>query len=140
MPVSYVNRCLVKVGLISLILVSACSFFPGDTPEPHIEKARIFIAENNLNAGILELKNALQIESNLPEARWMLGKIYLQTGNGAAAFKEISQAQSLGFRDPQLDSLLLQVMLLQRRYEDILDKTYTDEVMSTETLVLRGKA
>ena len=132
------SRTLALTALV-LVLV-ACEFGAEKTPESHLEKAREFIAADDLNAGVIELKNALQLESNLPEARWLLGKIYLQAGNGAAAFKEISQAQSLGFSDPEMSNLLLQAMLLQGRNQEILDQTFSEDEMSTDTLVLRGNA
>ncbi|NKB39003.1 MAG: PEP-CTERM system TPR-repeat protein PrsT [Gammaproteobacteria bacterium] len=136
---TFSKSALLLLNSILLFLV-ACDFSAQKSPEMHIANAREFIAKNELSAGVIELKNALQIDSNLPEARWLLGKIYLQNGNGAAAFKELSQAQSLGYTDPELDTFLLQAMLLQGRNQDILDKTYTDASMSAETLRLRGNA
>ncbi len=136
---NYKNTSIFLAALI-FTLLSACDFGQNASPEEHIEKAKSFIAENKPNEATIELKNALQIESNLPEARWLLGKIYLQTGNGAAAFKEMSQAQSLGFNDPELSTLILQAMLLQGKNQEILDQTFTEDEMNLETLQLRGAA
>jgi putative PEP-CTERM system TPR-repeat lipoprotein len=135
------SRCKCFFIISSVLLsLTACDFGTNKSPEEHIEKAKSFFAEGKTSESVIELKNALQIESNLPEARWLLGKIYLQLGNGAAAFKEISQAQSLGFSHPELNKLLLQAMLLQGKNQDILDQTFSEEAMSVETLILRGNA
>ncbi len=131
---------LILVSFIVIFLFSACDFTPSASPETHIENAKKFLTENKLNASLIELKNALQLESNLPEARRLMGEIYLKYGDGAAAFNEITHAQSLGLNDPKLDTALLQAMQLKGDYQDILDKTYTTEDMPNDVLIARGNA
>jgi len=123
-----------------LLLFSACEFGSGTTPETHIENAKKFLAENKPNASIIELKNALKKESNLPEARWLLGKNYLRLRDGFAAFKELNDAQTLGYSDPLMEANLLRALLYQGKYQDIVDKTEAVTVDSNDILVVRGNA
>ena len=76
------------VALLSIL--SACS--GGSSVEEHIAKANQFIAGSKYDAAIIELKNALQQDNDSAEARWLLGKIYLDSGDILSA----EDAQGIG--------------------------------------------
>lgn len=126
--------------LLILVLCAACSQEPEISVSEHIEKARNFFQQKKLNDSVIELKNALQKDSNLPEARWLLGQIYLTYGNAAAAQSEISRAQALGFQSDELEVALLKVLNLQSRYQDVLDKSDALQDSSADLLTERGEA
>lgn len=125
--------------LLILVLCAACSQEPEISVSEHIEKARNFFQQKKLNDSVIELKNALQKDSNLPEARWLLGQIYLTYGNAAAAQSEISRAQALGFQSDELEVALLKVLNLQSRYQDVLDKSDALQDSSADLLTERGR-
>jgi putative PEP-CTERM system TPR-repeat lipoprotein len=104
-------------------LLAACNLISGQSAEEHLAKARTFLADNNANAAIIEIKNALQKDANLQEGRWMLGNVYLQLGSGEAAEKELLNARSLGYTGADLDSALLQAYMLQRKFQEVVDAT-----------------
>jgi cytochrome c-type biogenesis protein CcmH/NrfG len=56
------------------------------------------------------------------EARWLLGKVYLDLGDGAGAEKELSRARRLGTTDPELPIALARALLLERKYQEVLDQ------------------
>ena len=126
--------------LFLCITFTSCSFTGDSNPETHINNAKTHIETGDIKSALIELKNALKVESNLPEARWLLGNIYLETGNGIAAHAELSKAQSLGYTDPELSNLLLEALLLQGEYEEVLDKSFTDKEMPVAVQVLRANA
>jgi len=112
------------------------------TPEQHLERAKNFFAEQKVFAGIIELKNALQKEGNLPEARWLLGEAYLKLGNGALANREFNSARSLGFSRDDMDMKIFQALNQQGKFQEVLDRTTSLQASdnSAGLQVLRGDA
>ncbi|NKB39004.1 MAG: tetratricopeptide repeat protein [Gammaproteobacteria bacterium] len=134
------TRLLIIIASVFLLLLSACDTGTEITPQSHIESAKRLIAEGKLNASTIELKNALQKESNLPEARWLLGTIYLKFRNGTAAAKELKDAQTLGYDNPDMEANLLRAVLYQGKFQDVIDRTANSDGQSIELLILRANA
>lgn len=127
---------------LTVSLASGCDTGSHLAPQEHVERARDFYAKGEINGAIIELKNALQDEPDLAEARWLLGKTYLDLGNGAAAADELARAHKLGFAPAQHRFLMLRALLLQKKYEEVLDQTASNknQTLSAEELQLRGEA
>ena len=110
----------------------------------HLERALQFQAKNDINSAVIELKNALRANSEDGAARLMLGELYVERGEGAAAEKELLHAQRLGIDTRRLITLLSQARLLQRKYREVLDQTRIVEEYSPSLRaavhVLRGKS
>ena len=66
------------------------------TDVEHVQRAREHQAKQELPASVIELKNALQKNPENRDARLLLGQIYVETGNGAPAEKELQRARELG--------------------------------------------
>ncbi|MGB1110436.1 MAG: XrtA/PEP-CTERM system TPR-repeat protein PrsT, partial [Gammaproteobacteria bacterium] len=71
---------------------------------------------------IIVLKNALQKDAENPEARYLLGQIYLDMGIGSGAEKELRWARRLGVSDDEVLFKLGQSYLLQEQYRRIRDE------------------
>ncbi len=125
---------------LTLSLLTACG--EEQTPQQHIDKAKSFLAEQKIFEGIIELKNALQKEGNLPEARWLLGEAYLKLGNGSLAQREFNSARSLGYSHDDFETNVLRALNLQGKFQEVLDKTAApvEEENSAELQVIRGDA
>ena len=80
---------------IVLLLLVACA--GKKTSEEYLASAKDYIAQSDYPAATIELQNALQLDGNAAEARWLLGKIYLDTGDILTAEKELQRAQELGW-------------------------------------------
>jgi putative PEP-CTERM system TPR-repeat lipoprotein len=72
------------------------------------------------------LQNALRVDGNSAEARWLLGKLYLDTGEFLAAEKELQRAQELGWTDNDIRPALAKSLLVQGKFEDVLAFEYQD--------------
>lgn len=112
------------------------------TPDQHLEKGRDFLEEQKVFEGIIELKNALQKEANLPEARWLLGQAYLKLGNGSLATREFNSARSLGFSHDDMDNDLLRALNQEGKFQEVLTRTdsTTAESDSAALQIIRGDA
>ena len=80
--------------LVSLVL-AACS----DKPEAMIVSAKDYLAKNDSKAAVIQIKNALQSDPNLPEARFLLGTALLDSGDPVGA--EIELRKALDLKHPQ---------------------------------------
>lgn len=81
------------VSALCVFLLAAC----GGNPESMVASAKDYIAKNDPNAATIQLKNALQKNPSLAEARYLLGKVHFQQGNYADAEKEFKRALDLGY-------------------------------------------
>lgn len=79
------------VGILSAGAASAAS-----DAERYVQSAEAHMENRDLRAAVIELKNALQAQPDHAPARILLGRVYLQVGDAAAAEKELSRAQALG--------------------------------------------
>ena len=72
-------RHLIIGGLLALSL-SVTGSAAAASAEAYLAKAREFLNNGEVKAAAIELKNTLQADPTLVEARIMLGEIYLQLG------------------------------------------------------------
>ena len=96
--------CAVAVAL----MLSGCS---QKTSEEHLASAQAFIQASDLQAAVVELKNAIQLDPQAPTPRFELGKLYLEMGDYSGAEKELSRSMELGQPAAQV------VPLLSRAYQ-----------------------
>lgn len=95
------------VSALCVLLLAAC----GDSPETMVASAKEYIAKNDRNAASIQLKNALQKNPSLAEARFLLGKVNYDQGDYAGAEKELSRALDMGFSADDVVPLLARAML-----------------------------
>ena len=97
----------------------------------------------NVEAAVIQLKNALQKDADYGEARALLGELYIELGNGASAEKELQAAAQLGVPDDRLWIHLGYARLLQGHYDEILaelDDNPPSNDRAAEWTILRGEA
>lgn len=100
-----------------LITLAACEW--GDTIEEHTSWANQLIAGAEYESAIIELKNALQKNNKCAEARWLLGKVYLDSGDVLSAEKELQRAQKLGWAPDDVIPALAESLLAQGKYPEV---------------------
>ena len=86
------TRTYVILAAIVVLLVStACT---DSSSEQQLHSAMDYLQKNDSKSATIQLKNALQKNPSLAEARFLLGEILLEDGNGSAAEIEFRKALS----------------------------------------------
>jgi putative PEP-CTERM system TPR-repeat lipoprotein len=103
--------------IVALALVG-CS---EPTPDEYIAEAQVKITQDQTPAAIILIKNAIQADPNNPEARYLLGKVYVDRGAAEAAEKELTRALELGYEPNVALPLLAKAYNLQYKNQQIID-------------------
>ena len=97
-----IRASLIVTACVTLI---ACG---GKSMEEHIAQAQQHIASGDNNTAIIELKSAIQSDPKNAQARFLLGKVYMQSNDFASAEKELTRARDLGYSAAEVIPLLSQ--------------------------------
>lgn len=95
---------------LSATMMTACS---GDSPEQLVAAAKASIAKRDSKAAVIQLKSALQRNGSLAEARFLLGKTLLESGDVNGATIELNKARELGYDSNELTPVLAAAMVLR---------------------------
>ncbi len=107
------------------------------------EEALIRFQENELSTAVIHLKNALRDDPDFLAAHLLLGRAYLEQGEGALAERELNVSLKLGADRALVSVPLGQAYKQQRKYRQILDEIGEGEFLpdvNAEIMVLRGDA
>lgn len=111
------------LAIIVAVALSGCS--SESTPDEHLASAKEYMAAGNSAAAVLELKNALQKDGSMAEARWLLGRAYLAAGDTASAEKELERAMWMDWSPDEVVPAYAAALLGQQKYAEI-DKLSDD--------------
>jgi tetratricopeptide (TPR) repeat protein len=95
------------------LLLAACG---EQDPAHQIASARDYLAKSDVNAAIIQLKNALQQSPSNGEARLLLARALLETGDGAGAEIEARKALDAHYSPDEAYPVLVDAVLLQGDY------------------------
>jgi putative PEP-CTERM system TPR-repeat lipoprotein len=87
-----------------------------------LSAAKAAIAKDDGKTATIHLKNALEQDPQRGEARLLLGKVLLESGNAAGAEVEFSKAKSLNVAPEQLAALHVKSMVAQRESRKALEQ------------------
>ncbi len=138
-------KSVVRLGLAALLVggLAGCGD-DGVTAEDHLQRARAHIAENAYPTAVIELKNAVQKDPDLAEARLVLAETYLLLGDNAGAEKEFIRAEELGADSERVLLALADARLGLGRFDDVLDAVADDTTAAparrASLLLIRAKA
>ncbi|MFZ4625078.1 MAG: XrtA/PEP-CTERM system TPR-repeat protein PrsT [Rhodoferax sp.] len=104
------------------LMLGACS----DKPEAMLSSAKDYLAKKDNKAAVIQIKNALQVNPDLPEARFLLGSALLDGGDPVNAETELRKTLALKYPPDKVLPLLAQALLAQGQA-----KKLTDEWAST---------
>lgn len=133
-----------KTGRFTFYLIlivsglSACSV--DNSFEAQLERAHQFADESKLKSAVIELKSALSQQGNSAEARWMLGKVYLESGDVLSAKKELQRAAQLGWADDDVIPALAESMLAQGEFTEIRKLSERELQPISQSRLLAAKA
>ena len=135
------KRPLLVVSLVATSLfLSGCNLFTSS--EERMQQAIAFQEKGDFNAAAIEFRNVLKKEPDNGEARWLLGKTYLDLNDGLSAKKELLKARDLGVTSDELDKALARAYLRTDEPEAALKLIESSAALGShaEGLVMRGEA
>ena len=134
----------IALAFATTAMLSACDSSAKLTPEEHIQRAMNYGSKGELTSAVIELKNAVEKNPQNAQARLHLGQIYLEMGDGAAAEKELMNAQKQGGASAGIAVPLAKALQLQGKHKDVLAKLTEVTGLSSsgmaELHVVRGKS
>jgi putative PEP-CTERM system TPR-repeat lipoprotein len=129
--------------LLLLVLFVGCDGVGKTSTNEYITKAQESLDKGDLSVALINLKNAIVENPDNSHARWLLGKLYLDVGNGASADKELRRAHELGIVDEAVIPLIARALLQQEKYKEVLElgtgSSLSNEA-AAELLTSRGLA
>lgn len=124
----------IALALSVPVALSGCDSTANLTEQEHIQRAKDFEDKGKLQGSIVELKNAIQKNPDSPQARLLLGQVYLKAGMGAEAEKELNQAEKLGVNRESIKIQLGEALLLMGEYKRVLDEIQPSDQTSKSNL------
>lgn len=115
-------------AVLAAALLAGCA----DKPEAMVASAKEYLAKNDRNAAIIQLKNALQKNPDLAEARFLLGTASLEAGDIASAEKELRRATELGYPTEQVAPALARALVAKGEYKKVVDDFAKTDIASAE--------
>ncbi len=105
------------LALGSALLLAGCF---GESAQDLVKSAKAHLDKRDNKAAIIQLKNALQKDDSLAEARYLLAKALLDSGDVAGAAIEAEKAKSQGFSGDALAALQARLLLMQGKVDELL--------------------
>ena len=112
-----IARTALSALLVPLLFV-ACS----DKPDAMLISAKDYLAKNDSKAAVIQIKNALQSNPDLPEARYLLGAALLDGGDAVGAETELRKALDLKQPQDMVVPQLAKALLAQGKNEKLIDE------------------
>ncbi|MDB5991350.1 MAG: hypothetical protein JWQ10_2753 [Herbaspirillum sp.] len=127
----------ISAAILLIGSIAACDRF--QSANSLISEAKQYQQKGDSAAAEIQLKNVLQKDPDNVEARFLLGKISLESGDAPSAEKELRKASSLGMKPDQVMPFLAQSLLMQGQFQKVLDDTAQAPAQS-DIAALRGNA
>ena len=129
-------------AFVLLLILSACG---NKTPDEHLSQAQSLEQQGQLNAAIIELKNALKKDADFAAGRVALGNAYLRSGDYPAALKELQRALDLGVPAIELRLPLARAKLGMGRIQEVVgefaglaERTVAEDLLLAQAYLAGG--
>ncbi|MBS1139970.1 MAG: repeat:Tetratricopeptide 3:Tetratricopeptide 4 [Proteobacteria bacterium] len=117
-----ISRPILSKTVSTLLLALVLSACGGESPESLIASSKGYLAKNDTKAAIIQLKNALQQNPNLGEARFLLGSALLENGDLSGAELELRKALELKHSADAVVPLLARSLLGRGQAKKLIDE------------------
>ncbi len=114
-----------------ILAVSACG--TDETSQTHLAQAEKFLAEKEHSSAVISLKNAIKLDLKNAKARFLLGRLYLASGDGYSAEKELERALELNYDVNKVLPLLARSYMVTESDDDILSLSKRAESLIPES-------
>lgn len=119
------QRNALLAALVASVLLTACS---NQSPEQQIQSAKDYLQKNDSNSALIQLKNVLQKNPDLGEARFLLGNLFLQNGNPTGAEIEFRKALAAKYSESIVVPELARAMLQLDQARKVIDQFSSKEL------------
>ncbi len=119
---------LAAASLCLASLLGAC----GEKPEALLTSARQYLQKEDYKAAIIQIKNALQSQPNLPEARFLLGRALLDSGDASGAETELRRALALQHPREAVVPVLARALLAQNLSARLIEEFANQPLQTAE--------
>ncbi len=110
------TRVALTVALTTALLAGCF----GNSPEQYVETARKALGKGDRNAAIIDLKNALQKNPQMGEARFLLAQTLYEGGDLSSAEIELGKATDAGYVPDKVAALKARLMLARGQKDKVL--------------------
>jgi cellulose synthase operon protein C len=110
---------IVGAAIAAMLVIGACG---NKDPQVQIKSAKEYLQKNDTKAATIEIKNALQVNPELGEARFLLGKILASEGNMVTAEVEFRKAIATKYPENQVVPELARAMLMMGQAKKLTDE------------------
>ncbi|SFU47546.1 XrtA/PEP-CTERM system TPR-repeat protein PrsT [Pseudoduganella namucuonensis] len=117
-----VNK-LALAAMVSVLAAGLAGCKKQESSAALVAQAKQYKEKGDINASMIQLKNALLANPDDAEARYQLALAYVDTGNGQAAEKEVRRAIALNYAKDQAMPLLAKSLNAQNLFQKALDET-----------------
>ena len=107
------------------------------TAEELLAEAQQYETKGDRKAALIQLKNAVAQNPENAEARLRLGTLHFELGDPASAEKELRKAASLGVAADKTLPMLAQSLLMQGKFQPLLDELSEDKAKASAPLLAR---
>ena len=119
------------LALVATLLMGGCSKSESEV----LASAKSFIDKRDFKSASITLKTLLQKSPASGEARFLLGKALLETGEAANAEAELQRALDYKFSDEAVAPLMARSLLAQRKFRQLSDRYAAFEVADFQAAV-----
>lgn len=121
---------IAPVALAVTLLLAGCA---DSDPQKMVESAQQYLDKKDNGAAIIQLKNALQENPDLAQARFLLGKALFLNGDPVGAKAELEKSRALGFSPEQVTPELVRTKLALGEFQPVTTEFGQTELATAET-------
>lgn len=122
-----------KLNLIAAICCISLVACDSKTPEELMASAQQHIAQNDNQAAIIELKNAINLYPSEANARLLIASLYYEEGDLVSAEKELNKALEYGSQEDNVYPILVEVLYYSDQFDAALSLS-TDNLTSAKSI------
>ncbi|EXI92629.1 MAG: tetratricopeptide repeat protein [Candidatus Accumulibacter sp. BA-94] len=117
-------------ALLAALLLVGCG--GGEKPADLLNQAKESLQKNDHKTAVIQLKNALQQDQQLAEARFLLAKALLAGGDPAGAEVELRKAQELNYSAESITPLLARTLLTMGKADKVINEMASAPLTTAE--------
>lgn len=110
------KRTIIALAIAS-VLTAGCG--EQESAASYLEQAKAAVQNQQASNAAIALKNAIKLEPNNGEARFLLGQLYLSQGNAVNATKELERAQQANYNATLVTPLIARSYYLVEDFEAV---------------------